>query len=215
MKVGTSAFDLYDLTPKSATSWNIDSCVMLSLIDETGFNFYTYYWCDWREFEEDTESFVGWYNDDGEEVVPGAEVFPAGSAFWVQIDSYDDISVVVSGQVEAQDTVLHPNQGYGVIGNPYPCNVLYSKITPSSASSWNIDSCVMLSLIDETGFNYYTYYWCDWREFEEDEDGFVGWYNDDGEEADDDDIVSANEALWVQIDTYDDVLIRIPAPVLK
>ena len=87
MKVGTSAFDLYDLTPKSASEWNIDSCVILSLIDETGFDYYTYTWCDWRADEDDKEGFLGWVDNDFAEVVPGEHTFPAGSAFWMQIDT--------------------------------------------------------------------------------------------------------------------------------
>ena len=215
MKVGASEFDLYNLTPKSASQWNIDGCVMLSLLDETGYIPYTYTWCDWREFEEDTENYVGWMDNDFAEVVPGEHTFPAGSAFWVQTDTYADIKIVVSGQVEQGDTILTPCVGFGVLGNPYPCEILYSKITPSSASQWNIDGCVMLSIIDETGYIPYTYTWCDWREFEEDTENYVGWMDNDFAEVDEDDFLSANEAVWVQIDTYSDISIRIPAPVLK
>jgi hypothetical protein len=101
-----------------------------------------------------------------------------------------------------------------VIGDPYPCDVLISKITPSCASAWNFDSCVFLNLIDETGYNYYTYTWCDWRADEEDTESFVGWVDNEFAEVDDDDVIAANGALWFQIDTYDDIQLLIPAPEL-
>ena len=219
MKVGAEgdgSFEIADLTPKSASAWNIDSCVFLNLIDETGYNYYTYTWCDWRADEEDTESFVGWVDNDFAEVTAGDEnhTYAAGSAFWVQIDTHSDIKVTVSGQVKTTDTPLAPNKGYGVIGNPYPCDVLISKITPSCASAWNFDSCVFLNLIDETGYNYYTYTWCDWRANEEDTESFVGWVDNEFAEVDDDDVIAANGALWFQIDTYDDIKLLIPAPAL-
>ena len=112
-------------------------------------------------------------------------------------------------------------QGYGVtsisfmkVGAEGDGSFEIADLTPKSATAWNLDSCVMLNLIDDTGYNYYTYTWCDWRSDEEDTESFVGWVDNDFAEVDDDDVVAANGALWFQIDTYDDIKLLIPAPAL-
>ena len=154
-KVDGSALTLADAKPNTAFSWmNYDSIQFLddgggTRMREDGLPaMYTYF------TELDGAPADGWYQIDqatmmGEFVLAEDEDFSYGAGAVIQTADKAG-GFMFSGAVhKGAPTIIAAKEGWNIIGNPTPCNLTLSDVTPNETFSWmNYDS---IQFLDDGG----------------------------------------------------------------
>ena len=180
------------ITGYSASDGYADFDVQAKQLNGYGVGGTTYYWCD---FEEEGETYKGWYDEDMNEyndlpLVPG-------EGLWIYSPS-TDFKIQSSGAVP-KTSISVALRGSGqakMVSNPMPATLTLGQISISgySAEDGYADFDVQAKKLNGYGVGGITYYWCD---FEEEGDVYYGWYDEDMNDYNDDVEVVAGEGLWI------------------
>lgn len=150
-----------------------------------------YSWCD---FEEDGETYVGWYDDDMN-CYNDLELV-AGEGLWIYSPS-TDFKVQSAGQVPASDIAVALRGGAQakMVVNPMPTTLTLGEITISGydPEEGYADFQINAKQLDGYGRGGIAYSWCD---FEEDGETYFGWFDDDMNDYGNVE-VPAGEGLWI------------------
>ena len=168
----------------------------IQLLDDGGATIAQYYWlpADWFG---GTQS--GWV-DDNDQLV--AETLDAGLS--VLIDSTDDLTVTISGEVSTNDTEVVSIAGFNFVGNstPVTINIQDIQLDLDDADATGVDN---IQILDDGGATIAQYYWlpADWFGGAQ-----SGWVDDNDELAD----VDLAPGQGVLIDaTSDGINITVPS----
>ena len=168
----------------------------IQILDEGGATLATYYWnpADWFGGEKS-----GWVDDNGE--LADVEL---QNGLGILIDSADDATVTVSGEVSETDAVVESVAGFNFVGNssPVSINIQDIQIDVADEEATGDDN---IQILDEGGATLATYYWnpADWFGGEK-----SGWVDDNGELAD----VELLPGQGVLLDASDDgIAISVPS----
>ncbi len=167
----------------------------------------SFYWCD---FEEDGESYLGWYDEDMNEY--NDEDVVIGEGLWVYSPDAN-FKLQSAGQVPSSDISIALRSGgqAKLVANPMPVGLTLGeiKIEGYSAEDGYAEFEVYAKKLDGFGRGGTSFYWCD---FEEDGETYFGWYDEDMNEYNDED-VAAGEGLWIYSPSTDFSVV-FPAPAL-
>ena len=151
----------------------------------------SYSWCD---FEEEGETYYGWYDDDMN-CYNDLELAP-GEGLWIYSPS-TDFQIQSAGAVPSASIAVALRGGgqAKMVANPMPSTLLLGNITISGydVADGYADFQINAKKLDGYGRGTTTYSWCD---FEEEGDTYYGWYDDDMNEYNDVE-VAAGEGLWI------------------
>ena len=167
----------------------------------------SYFWCD---FEEEGETYLGWYDEDmneynGESVVlgEGLWVYSPNSAFKLQS----------AGQVPSSDVAVALRGGSQakLVANPMPLTLTLANISIAGyvAEDGYADFEVIAKKLNGYGVGGTSYFWCD---FEEEGETYYGWYDEDMNEYNDVEL-AAGESLWIYSPSTSFSVV-FPAPTL-
>ena len=181
--------------------------VVAKKLDGYGVGGTSYFWCD---FEEEGETYYGWYDADmndynGEDVVigEGLWVYSPDASFKLQSSGAvpsSDIAVALRGGSQAK-----------LVANPMPTTLALADISITGyASEDGYGSFeIVAKKLDGYGVGGTSYFWCD---FEEEGETYYGWYDEDMNDYNDVEL-AAGESLWIYSPSTDFSVV-FPAPVL-
>ena len=174
-----------------ATEGYADFAIEAKKLDGYGRGGIGYLWCD---FEEEGETYYGWYDGDMNEY-NDVEV-EAGEGLWVYSPS-SDFSLQSAGQVPSTSiaVTLRGGSQARMVANPMPVALTLGEIsvTGYDAAEGYADFAIEAKKLDGYGRGGIGYLWCD---FEEEGETYYGWYDGDMNEYNDIE-VEAGEGLWV------------------
>lgn len=177
----------FDLTDLSVTGYDAeegtDSEMYVQTLDEYGRTVASFFWVD-------VEDVKGWFNEDGEQVAAGDVTFQAGEGLWSFCD-FEGFGLQSAGQVPQSDVAVILQEFGLSIANPTPVAVDLTKcVVTGYDTEEGSDSEMYIQTLDEYGRTVASYFWVD-------VDGVIGWYNEDGEEvAEGDVVVQPGAGLW-------------------
>ena len=193
INVDGSDVTISDLT---VTGYNVsegyaDFQVQAKQLDGYGRGGTTYFWCD---FEEDGETYKGWFDEDMNDY--NDLVLVPGEGLWIY--SPDSAFKLQSAGAVPKTSIAVTLRGGGqakMISNPMPATLSLSEISISGykAEDGYADFQIQAKKLDGYGRGGTTYFWCD---FEEDGDTYYGWFDEDMNEYNDVE-VAAGEGLWI------------------
>ena len=185
-----------------------DFQVYAQKLDGAGMTLGTNYcWCD---FEEEGETYKGWFDEDMNEY--NDEPLVAGEGLWVYSPS-TDFKLQSSGAVPKTSVavVLRAGGAAKMVVNPMPTTLTLGQIsvTGYDTTEGYADFQVYAQKLDGAGMTLGTNYcWCD---FEEEGDVYYGWYDEDMNEYNDTE-VAAGEGLWIYSPSTDFSVV-FPSPL--
>ncbi len=183
-----------------------DFQVIAKQLDGAGRGGTTYSWCD---FEEEGETYLGWYDDDMN-CYNDLELV-AGEGLWVYSPS-TDFNIVSSGAVPTSDIAVALRGGgqAKMVANPMPATVTLGQITVTGYDTTEgyADFQIIAKKLDGAGRGGTAYSWCD---FEEEGETYYGWYDDDMNEYNDVEVVPG-EGLWIYSPSTDFAVV-FPTPL--
>ena len=211
VNVDKSEMTLSDL---SVTGYDVsegyaDFQVYAQKLDGAGMTLGTdYYWCD---FEEDGETYKGWYDADMNEY--NDEPLVPGEGLWIYSPSAD-LKVQSAGAVPTAPIAVTLRDGGAakLVVNPMPASLKFGLISISGyvAEEGYADFQIYAQKLDGAGMTLGTdYYWCD---FEEDGDTYFGWYDADMNEYNTTEELAAGEGLWIYSPSTDYSVV-FPSPL--
>ena len=167
----------------------------------------SFYWCD---FEEEGESYIGWYDEDMNEY--NDEEVVIGDGLWVYSPDAN-FKFQSAGQVPSSDISIALRSGgqAKLVANPMPVGLTLGeiKIEGYAAEDGYAKFEVYAKKLDGFGRGGTSFYWCD---FEEEGETYFGWYDEDMNEYNDED-VTAGEGLWIYSPSTNFSVV-FPAPAL-
>ena len=179
------------VTGYDTTEGYADFGIVAKKLDGFGVGGTEYCWCD---FEEDGETYKGWYDGDMNEY-NDVELAP-GEGLWIYSPS-TDFKIQSSGAVP-KTSIAVALRGGGqakMVANPMPTTLTLSQITVSGYNTEDgyADFGIVAKKLNGFGVGGTEYCWCD---FEEDGDTYYGWFDGDMNEYNDIE-VAAGEGLWI------------------
>ena len=193
VNVDSSETTLADLsvTGYDAEEGYADFQIYAKKLDGYGRGGTAYNWCD---FEEEGETYKGWFDDDMNEY-NDVELAP-GEGLWVYSPS-TDFKVQSAGAVP-KTSISVSLRGGGqakMVANPMPATLTLGQISVEGydAEEGYADFQIYAKKLDGYGRGGTAYNWCD---FEEEGETYYGWYDDDMNEYNDVE-VAAGEGLWI------------------
>ena len=167
----------------------------------------SYIWCD---FEEEGETYYGWYDEDMNEY--NDEPVTIGEGLWIYSPNAN-FKLQSSGAVPSADiavTLRGGNQAK-LIANPMPLTLTLGEIKVSgyAAEDGYADYEVVAKKLNGYGVGGTSYIWCD---FEEEGEIYYGWYDEDMNDYNDVEL-AAGESLWVYSPSTNFSVV-FPAPAL-
>ena len=185
-----------------------DFQITAQTLDGYGRTINSYSYCD---FEEDGETYKGWYDDDMNEY--NDTVIVPGEGLWVYSPS-TDFAVQSAGAVPSSPIAITLRAGglAKMVVNPMPSAVKYGDIavTGYDPEEGYADFQITAQVLDGYGRTVSSYSYCD---FEEDGDTYVGWYDDDMNDYNDLEL-AAGEGLWIYSPSTDFSVV-FPSPLAE
>ena len=165
----------------------------------------SFYWCD---YEEDGQTYYGWYDGDMNEY--NTEKVVLGEGLWVYSPNAN-FKLQSSGSVPTSDVAV-TLRGEGqakMVANPMPLQLSLGEVLISGYTGSYDGFEVIAKKLNGAGVGGTSYYWCD---YEEDGNTYCGWYDADMNDYNDVP-VSAGEGLWIYSPSTSYSVV-FPAPVL-
>ncbi len=197
------------ITGYSSEDGYADFEVIAKQLDGAGRGGTAYFWCD---FEEEGETYYGWYDEDMNSF-SSLELVP-GEGLWVYSPS-TDLSIQSAGAVPDTDiaVVLRSGGQAKMAANPMPTTLTLGDISVSGYSTEDgyADFEIIAKVLDGAGRGGTAYFWCD---FEEEGETYYGWYDEDMNCFNETVEVAAGEGLWVYSPSTDYSLV-FPTPLAE
>ena len=195
------------VTGYAAEDGYADFEVIAKKLDGFGRGGTSFIWCD---FEEEGVTYYGWYDEDMNEY--NDEPLVIGEGLWVYSPSVE-FQLQSAGQVPSADIAVSLRSGgqAKLVANPMPTKLTLGeiKVTGYAEEDGYADFEIIAKKLDGFGRGGTSFIWCD---FEEEGVTYYGWYDEDMNEYNDED-VAVGEGLWVYSPSTDFSVV-FPAPIL-
>ena len=185
-----------------------DFAITAQGLDGAGRTLFSYSYCD---FEEDGETYVGWYDDDMN--CYNDMVILPGEGLWIYSPS-TDFKVQSAGMVPASDIAVTLRSGgqakrvVNPMAAPVSCgNIRIAGYDPEEGYA---DFAITAQGLDGAGRTISSYSYCD---FEEDGETYLGWYDDDMNDYNELSLLPG-EGLWIYSPSSEFSVV-FPTPLVK
>ena len=201
VKLGDITVTGYDVSEGYA-----DFQVIAQTLDGAGRTVSSYSYCD---FEEDGETYKGWYDDDMN--CYNDVIVAPGEGLWVYSPS-TDFRIQSAGLVPKNSISVTLRSGgqAKMVVNPMPATITYGSISVAGydAEEGYADFQIIAQTLDGAGRTLSSYSFCD---FEEDGETYYGWYDDDMNDYNDNEL-APGEGLWIYSPSTDFSVV-FPSPL--